>query len=96
MTSFQFVSFLTYIPVDETHDMNTTKAFNNYELFCGYSEKLIKCLFDICCKGNTFAFNGKLYKQNSAAPMGGCVLPTQPSGYVTVHRSSSLCSINAM
>ena len=63
IASFDNVSLFTCIPVDENYNRIPSKTFNNSEMSCGYTKKLFKRIFDICCKGNTFLFNGNLYKQ---------------------------------
>ena len=62
MASFDIMSIFTCIPADETYNIITNTAFNNSEMFYGYSNKLFKRTSDICCKGITFIFNVKLYK----------------------------------
>ena len=102
MASFGIVSLFTCIPVDEDYNRITSKTFNNSETFCGCSKMLFKHIFVIYCKGNSFIFNDKLYKQPDGAPtfMGGCVSPTLAeifmSHYETVPQSSNLCYIDVM
>ena len=36
-----------------------------------------------CCKGNTFIFNDKFYKQTDGAPIGTCVSPTLVENFMS-------------
>ena len=78
MASFDIVSLFTCIPVEETYNIITSRAFNNSEMFCGYSKKLFKRIFDICCKGNTFTINDKLYKQTDVTYGWMCYANARP------------------
>ena len=49
MARVDIVSLFTWIPVDETYNIITNKAFKNSEMLCGYFKKLFKRIFDICC-----------------------------------------------
>lgn len=73
LVSYDVTSLFTNVPVDETIELVTTKAFENDWFNKTYNLSLttagLKQLLEIAAKNQLFQFNGHLYEQKDGVAM---------------------------
>ena len=92
MASFDINSLFTHVPLDETIDIITNRAFTNATLFHGFSVTDFKQLLSFSVKDSHFLFNNTLYKQTEGIGMGSPLGPFFANIFLDHHERNWLAS----
>ena len=92
MASFDVTSLYTNIPLHETIDIISNLAFENNNIFHGYTKDLFKKLLEITLLDSCFIFNNKLYSQIDGLAMGSPVAPVLANIFLAYHEQRWLQS----
>ena len=71
MASIDIESLYTSIPLDETIEILTSKAFEKGIIFKGFTEENFKKFLELTLKDTLLKFNDKIYRQRDGLAMGG-------------------------
>ena len=86
LVSYDVTSLFTNVPVDETIELLTTKAFENDWFNKTHNLSLtragLKQLLEIAAKNQLFQFNGHLYEQKDGVAMGSPLGPLMANSYL--------------
>ena len=86
LVSYDVTSLFTNVPVDETIELLTTKAFENDWFNKTHNLSLtragLKQLLEIAAKNQLFQFNGHLYEQKDGVAMGSPLGPLMANSFL--------------